>query len=77
MDVTDIPKTSELKNQRRSFKDFADIPVLQKRVCSMVGWLLKQCLFARREHLSFVSVTYEGRAAVSRGLMGGCDERDR
>lgn len=77
MDVTDIPNTMELKNRCTSFKDFADIPVLQKRVCSMAGRFQKLKMFVRRDHLSSISSTYEGNTAVSRSPTGGCDERDR
>ena len=77
MDVTDFPNTVELKDCRKSFKDFADIPVLQKRVCSMAGRLQKLKIFVRRGYLSSIRITYDGNAAVSRSLIGGCDERDR
>jgi hypothetical protein len=76
MDVTDIANTMEMKDSRTSFKDFADIPVLQKRVCSMAGRLQNLKMFVRRG-IYRQSVTYEGNAAVSRSPRGGCDERDR
>lgn len=77
MNVTDIPNAMELKDRCTSIKDLADIPVQQKRVCSMAGRLQKLKMFVRRDHLSSIRSTYEGNAAVSRSPTGGCDERDR